>query len=244
MRDCNGFVVPGQSAAEYLHAQGIRESEIFVAPNAVDNDLFSDAAAEARRSEAANRAQLNLHTRYFLFVGRLVREKGVFELISAYAKLDQSLRRDFGLVFVGDGPCRQELEKQARSISPGDVEFVGFMQREELAKYYALAHALVLPTYTDTWGLVVNEAMACGLPVILSDVAGCAQDLLENNKNGLLVPSKNEDALADAMSNLSTRPDLCREMGAASAKRIESHSPKQWSNGVSRAVQSLVRTDD
>jgi glycosyltransferase involved in cell wall biosynthesis len=156
LHGCTGFVVPGFSAQEYLRAHKIKGNLIFTAPNAVDNALFAAAAAAARRDSSIRRRELGLPSRYFLFVGRLVREKGVFELLSAYAKLDAQIRQQIGLVFVGDGPSRRQLEEQAASISPGAIRFAGFAQREQLATYYALAEMLVLPTYTDTWGLVVN----------------------------------------------------------------------------------------
>jgi 1,2-diacylglycerol 3-alpha-glucosyltransferase len=236
---CSGFVVPGKSALEYLVAHSIGQEKIFTAPNAVDNDLFAGAAAAARQDEHGCRSALGLPERYFLFAGRLVREKGVFDLLSAYAKLDESLRRQCGLVFAGDGAVKGQLEKQAASISPGMVRFTGFAQRERLAQYYALAEALILPTYTDTWGLVVNEAMACGLPVILSRAAGCAADLVMENQNGLLVSPKEVPALAAAMTSLGRQPELCRTMGAESMHRISRYSPAEWAKGVVQAVETI-----
>jgi 1,2-diacylglycerol 3-alpha-glucosyltransferase len=244
LRRCSGFVVPGRSAEEYLLAHAIKEGEIFVAPNAVDNDFFTAAAATARQNDAKCRADLDLPRRYFLFAGRLVREKGVFELLSAYAKLDESLRQQVGLVFVGDGACRRQLEEQSGPVSPGEIKFAGFAQREKLATVYALAEMLILPTYTDPWGLVVNEAMACGLPVIVSRVAGCVVDLVKENWNGLLVPPRDVSLLASAMQSLASQPDLCSTMGANSLQRIDSYSPKEWAAGVERMVESAGGTRD
>jgi glycosyltransferase involved in cell wall biosynthesis len=241
---CDAFVVPGQWASEYLRAHKIREDQIFIAPNAVDNDLFASAAANARQNSAANRRELNLPDRYFLFVGRLVREKGVFELLSAYAKLDGNLRQQVGLVFVGDGVCREQLQQQAASITTGPVRFAGFAHREQLATYYALADMLILPTFTDTWGLVVNEAMACGLPVILSRAAGCGPDLVRENWNGLLVLPREVCALASAMSRLACRPDLCITMGAHSVDLISHFSPAVWANSIARALQATTGAHD
>jgi glycosyltransferase involved in cell wall biosynthesis len=233
---CTGFVVPGRLALEYLVDHKIGKNMIFTAPNAVDNNLFAACAAEARKNANARRQELNLPGRYFLFAGRLVREKGVFELLSAYAKLNEQARQQVGLVFAGDGACRQELEERAASISPGVVTFAGFAHREQLATYYALAEMLVLPTYSDTWGLVVNEAMACGLPVILSPAAGCAADLVRENWNGLLIPPKEVSPLAAAMESLAGQPDLCARMGANSLQHISHYSPEQWSLGIAEAI--------
>jgi glycosyltransferase involved in cell wall biosynthesis len=238
LRKCSGFVVPGRSAQEYLRARKIDEGRIFTAPNAVDNDLFSGAAAAARQNEAAQRRELVLPGRYFLFAGRLVREKGVFELLSAYARLDESMRRQIGLVFVGDGASRRQLEEAGASISPGTIRFAGFAQRDQLATYYALAEMLILPTYTDTWGLVVNEAMACALPVILSRAAGCAVDLVRENWNGLLVSPMDVSSLTSAMRGLANQPELCATMGAHSVQHIFHYSPKEWSSGIARMVEA------
>ena len=233
---CNGFVVPGRSAREYLCAQGIKEDRIFTAPNAVDNDLYASGAAVVRREAAAHRRELGLPERYFLFVGRLVPEKGVFDLLSAYAKLDDAARQVVGLVLVGDGVSRQQLEERAAAITPGIVRFCGFAQRERLAAYYALAQALVLPTYTDTWGLVVNEAMACGLPAIVSQAAGCAADLVREGWNGLLIPPKDVPALAGAMAKLVHQPELAMTMSGNARQQILHYSPSEWARGIARAV--------
>ena len=237
LRRCSGFVVPGQSALEYLRIQKVEERTVFVAPNAVDNDFFA-----ARRDAVRWRRELDLPERYFLFVGRVVREKGVFELLSAYAKLEESMRQQVGLVLVGDGACRPQLELQAASISPGVVRFAGFAQQGQLATHYALAEMLILPTYTDTWGLVVNEAMACGLPVIVSKVAGCAADLVKENWNGLLVEPRDVSSLTSAMRSLADRPDLRATMGANSMQHISRYSPTEWSAGVARMVQAAGGT--
>jgi glycosyltransferase involved in cell wall biosynthesis len=233
---CSGFVVPGRSALEYLRAHKVDESRIFTAPNAVDNELFAAGAAVARQNAASRRRELGLPERYFLFVGRLVREKGVFDLLSAYAKLNASVRETFGLVFVGDGESRAQLQHQATSISPGVIRFAGFAQREVLASYYALAEVLILPTYTDTWGLVVNEAMACGVPVILSRAAGCAADLVQENETGLLIPPRDVVALADAMEIVTNQPELSKSMGTNAAQLVQHYSPEEWSAAIARAV--------
>ena len=235
-RRCSGFVVPGQSAAEYLRAHRIGDELIFGAPNAVDNNYFASGAAAARRHPDMHRKELNLPGRYFLFVGRLVAEKGVIDLLAAYAKLDDAVRRQVGLLFVGDGTARGQLERQAATISPGVIKFAGFVQREQLAAYYALAEMLILPTHSDTWGLVVNEAMACGLPVILSSIAGCAVDLVRENWNGLLIPAKNVPSLALAMQRLVSDSDLRGAMGANSSAHIAGYSPQEWSQGILRAM--------
>lgn len=239
LQRCSGFLVPGVSARDYLRAHKIKSEMIFIAPNAVDNDLFAAAAGAARQNATQIRKHLNLPERYFLFVGRLVPAKGVFDLLSAYAKLNAPVRQRVGLVFVGDGVARQALEVQASAISPGMIRFCGFAQQEQLATYYALAEMLILPTYTDTWGLVVNEAMACGLPVILSRVAGCGPDLISANGDGLLMDPGDVDRLAATMQQFILQPELGVAVGARNVEHISRYSPVHWSAGIVQALDRL-----
>ncbi len=230
---CCGFVVPGKSSAKYLEQFGIAENAIYGAPNAVDNQLFFEGAKNARAKGKRLRQQLELPDRYFLSVGRLVPAKGVFELLEAYAKLEGSLRTTIGLVFVGDGKSRPELESRATQIVPGYVRFVGFVQKDQLAAYYALADAFIFPTRSDPWGLVVNEAMACSCPVIATDVAGCAADLVQDGWNGLVVPACNTAKLTGAMQSLISGQELRSSMGQRSLEQIAAFSPESCAAGHS-----------
>jgi glycosyltransferase involved in cell wall biosynthesis len=231
---CDGFVVPGQSARDYLLSLGVKSEDISIAPNAVDTALFASAGAVVRENETQLRAQLALPQRYFLFVGRLVAGKGVLDLLDAYERMSPALRASVGLVFAGEGSMRAELESRARDIHPGRVHFAGFVHRDELAAYYALAECFVFPTRTDPWGLVVNEAMACGLPVICTRVAGCAADLVQ--ENGRLVSPANADELASAMEDIATNSDIRERMAGESRQAIQAHSPERCAAGLALAA--------
>ncbi len=237
---CDRFVVPGKASFEYLKSLGRPDASILTAPNAVDNSLFAAAAENARANPAEFREKLNLPSRFILFVGRLVREKGIFDLLEAYAKLESSLRSEMGLVFAGAGVCRGELAERAKRISPGAVYFPGFAQREDLGAVYALAETLVLPTHSDTWGLVVNEAMACGLPIIVSSVAGCSSDLVEDGWNGYVVPPLDPEKLSVAIDSVVRRSELNRQMSARSLQRIQNYSPEACAEGLAAAAISAV----
>ncbi len=236
LRSCDGFVVPGKSALEYLQQATGRSRDIFIAPNAVDVQLFSTRNELARATESRLRGALGLPARYFFFVGRLVKAKGVFDLLHAYSGLEAELRAEVGLVFAGDGPLRADLEAMARSVFPGSVHFPGFIQRDELPSYYSLAECLVLPTHSDTWGMVVNEAMACGLPVICSSVAGCAADLIRNN--GRTVASCDVLQLRKAMLEIASDPELRKFMAEQSRILIRKYSPECCADGIAEAVLS------
>jgi glycosyltransferase involved in cell wall biosynthesis len=234
---CSAFVVPGRSSFEYLQNLEISDRRIFTAPNAVDVHLFSALAEEARRNEPEVRAAHSLPLRYFLYVGRLVRDKGILDLVGAYSQLNDEIRAKIGLVFVGDGPDRGELTEQASRITTGTIQFAGFVHREELPQFYALADALIFPTRSDPWGLVVNEAMSCALPVIVTSVAGCTADLVQDGWNGFVTSPGNVSQLASAMRQLADDLTLRAEMGSRSRERIEAYSPAAWAAGLVKATE-------
>jgi glycosyltransferase involved in cell wall biosynthesis len=239
-RLCRAFVAAGKSSREYLLALGAPESSVFIAPDAVDVQFYTDQAEKARQHVDQIRARHDLPSRYFLFTGRLVKEKGVFDLLSAYSTLDENTRSQIGLVFAGDGPVRSELVRQAAEIRPGVVKFCGWVHREQIPGIYALAEALIFPTHTDPWGLVVNEAMACGLPIIASEVAGCVPDLVEDGCNGFVVAPRSVESLARAMQTLVRQPELAAQMGSRSRQRIRAFTPEKWVDGLLKAVVFAV----
>ena len=242
IRACQGYVVPGSSAAAYLKTFGVTPDKIFVAPNAVDVERFARGAEESRR-DAGVRRRLGLPQRYLLYVGRFVRSKGVLDLLAAYATLPESTRRDVGLVMAGDGEERNELVRRSRAIQPGTVVFPGFQQRDQLPAFYALSEALVFPTYSDPWGLVVNEALACGLPVIATKVAGCVADLVQDGENGYVVRAGAPDLLAEAMMRLLNRAELKVQMGNRSLTISSQYTPETWAQGLVRAVADTLGDD-
>jgi glycosyltransferase involved in cell wall biosynthesis len=237
---CDGFAVPGSASAEYLKDLGITNDRIFQARNAVDVELFSKLAQKSRNHEIQIRSELSLPSRYYLYVGRFVKEKGVFDLLQAYAQLGPRLRSEVGLVLAGNGADQYELMKQASRIKPGAIRFVGFVHREQLPGLYAFADALILPTHSDTWGLVVNEGMSCGLPVIVTNVAGCARDLVKDGWNGCVVPPANSAQLSIAMDRLAGNSELRRQMGIRSWQIIQEYSPNAWTDGMAMAFNAAL----
>jgi 1,2-diacylglycerol 3-alpha-glucosyltransferase len=233
---CDRFVVPGKSSLDYLELLGVAREKVFTAPNAVDNDWFESEADAAGARAAEIRKRLGLPERFILFVGRLVAEKGIFDLLEAYGRLKDDVKSLVDLVFAGDGGGRRDLERRAKKIGPGRICITGFAQREELAAMYALADVFVLPTHSDPWGLVVNEAMACGLPVIVTDVAGCAADLVENGWNGFSVPTGDPERLFQAIDAILRDAELRRQMSGRSLERIRHFSPLACAAGLAGAA--------
>lgn len=152
-----------------------------------------------------------------LYVGRFTRAKGMDDLLEVSPMLD----RDIGIYFVGGEPSREHLAF-CDSNALSNVHFVGFQKKEQLADYYMAADLLVLPTKSDVWGLVINEAMACGLPVITTDRCVAGLELIENGVNGYIVPVDDQKALAEKICAVLTGD--YRQMGAAALETIRPYT--------------------
>jgi glycosyltransferase involved in cell wall biosynthesis len=237
LRTCAAFLVPGKSSENYLKDLGVAAPLIFTAPNAVDINLFSALAKAAREDESETRSNDHLPARYFIYVGRLERHKGIFDLLEAYALLKPEIRNQVGLVLVGSGSQQAELAKRASKVTQGSVQFLDFVHREDLPAIYALADALIFPTLSDPWGLVVNEAMACAVPVVATNVAGCAADLVEHGATGLLVDPRDVNGLVDMMTKLAEDSTLRAVLSRGGRDRVNHYSPAAWAQGVVQAVQ-------
>jgi glycosyltransferase involved in cell wall biosynthesis len=214
----------GTLAADYLESYGLQRGRIRIVPNTIDVAAFADDAERARSRDSEVRARLGLPDRYALFVGRLVEGKGVRELLGALELLGASAPP---LVVAGDGPLALEV-----NAAPG-VTHLGFQPQERLIELYALATCTVIPSRAETWGVAVNEALACGCPVIVSDAVGAAYDLVRDGENGYVVPANDPQALADALA----KP---RPPGNPAAGRIREWNYRfgadQFAEGVKIAV--------
>jgi glycosyltransferase involved in cell wall biosynthesis len=220
-------IVSGFSAARYLSSLGFRPSQIGYFYDVVDNDFFSSSTDRLR--ELSNAAQFLLPDDYFLFVGRLVEAKNIETLLRAYAAYRSTGGR-WSLVIVGKGPLEASLRETAEGLGLSSyIQFRGFESYEKLPSYYAFARCLVLPSQLDQWGLVVNEAMASGLPVIVSNRCGCAEDLVQDGMNGFIFDATSDSALANCLWRISSLDsDRWREMCAISKQIVSRYSLEAW----------------
>jgi glycosyltransferase involved in cell wall biosynthesis len=197
VRRVSAFLSVGTMNSQYWQHYGATPEKIFLARYAVDNEFFQTQADYHRVSRQTIRGENGWTQRYLLlYVGRLVEVKRVDVLIEALRQLSTK-RSDIGLVIVGDGPERERLEKLAQGMP--HVYFAGFQDQSDLPKYYGVADLFVLPSECEPWGLVVNEAMASGLPVIATRKVGAAHDLIIEGENGYLIPENDPVALASAL---------------------------------------------
>jgi 1,2-diacylglycerol 3-alpha-glucosyltransferase len=231
----DGGIVGGTRATSYLKRLGIPEEKIASGYDVVDNDYYA-SEAERCRTETGQSGK----PPYFLFVGRLATEKNIPTLLQAHAQY-----LEFGgawpLVVVGDGPLREPLQEQAKvHLRNGKVIFVGHKYIQELPEYYAFAGCLVLPSTREPWGLVVNEAMASGLPVIVSSRCGCADDLVDHGSNGFIVDPENVSEIVAALECVSRMSEEGRmRMASRSRAVIAEYSPEVLAREIQRLTSVL-----
>jgi glycosyltransferase involved in cell wall biosynthesis len=220
----SGFLVPGAASAEYLASFGVPRGRIAIAPNSVDPAVFRDAVARAREGRAPN-ARCT-----FLYTGRLDPEKNVGALVEAMRDLDADL------VVVGAGSEDRELRERA----PENVCFVGNVDRDELVGYYAHADAYVLPSRSEQWGMTLNEAAFAGLPIVATDAAGAAYELVEDGVSGLRIPAGDGAALRQALERLAGDADFRAAAARRSAELGARLTPEAWAAAVAGFAGGLL----
>jgi glycosyltransferase involved in cell wall biosynthesis len=230
-----GGIVGGKRSASYLRRLGVPERKIAHCYDVVDNQYFASQVAQCRQNLLESD-----HSPYFLYVGRLAPEKNVSTLLDAHEQYTNS-GGTWPLVIVGNGPLMDDLHEQARiGIRRGSVIFSGHKSVNEFPQIYAFAGCFVLPSICEPWGLVVNEAMASSLPVLVSSHCGCADDLVEDGSNGFIIDPKRVDDIAAKMESVSKMTVEERtKMGVRSREIICNYSPECMALEVKRITANL-----
>ncbi|WP_419806417.1 glycosyltransferase family 4 protein [Terriglobus sp.] len=213
----------------------------FLMPYAVDNDRFA-AGMSAASPELRESLGLQAGRPVILFASKLQQRKHCDDLLEAYLRLIQTMPADTQphLLIVGDGEQMQALRTRVEQTGASLVRFAGFRNQTELPGIFALSTVFVLPSRHEPWGLIVNEAMACGLPVIVSDEVGCAVDLVQGGANGFVLPARNVPALQDALRAVLV-PGVAARMGQCSRERIAKWSFAEDRNGLKAALAFVTR---
>ena len=216
----------GQANARWYRSNGVAADRLIPSPHFIDNASFAVQAAGQRNQRQALRQRWGIPEGAFcfLFAGKLQDKKRPQDLLKAIQILQESSTTRAGaihLLIVGSG----HLEESCRAQVAADdlpVTFAGFLNQSEIAAAYAASDCLVLPSdHGETWGLVVNEAMACGLPAVVSDLVGCREDLIIEGKTGLSYPCGDPGALAACLVRMAGDPEASRRMGEAGQQLVE-----------------------
>jgi 1,2-diacylglycerol 3-alpha-glucosyltransferase len=237
-------LVGGQRHVEYLVELGMPRERIFTGYDVVDNAYFREKTEEIRSQRSEVRQKYALPENYFLASARFVEKKNLPKLIQAYAEYRRrshiETKVPWDLVLLGDGPLRRTLNSQLSTLNLHEhVHLPGFKPYDELPVYYALAKAFVHASTTEQWGLVVNEAIASGLPVIVSNRCGCAPELV--NGNGFTFDPMNEDELVTRLSDMGSLSDQERKhLGDNSYRIAADFAPERFGEGLDRAASAAL----
>ena len=234
-----GALTIGTANDRYWEHFGVRSERRFLAPFAVDNEWFGTVAdryrphrQEIRRSEGLPSGRL------LLFAGRLALEKNLAALLRAMQACGPS---QVSLLILGSGPQESRLRQEAQRLGLTHVFFRSFESQEEVAKLYAIVDGLILPSLSEGWGLVVNEAMASGLPVLVSRRCGCAIDLVREGRNGYLFDPVDEESIIESLKRFARLTD--EEVGAfgdASRGIVAEWNYERAVDGFQRALRSVA----
>lgn len=230
----------GQWSRQYFLHYGALPERIFLVPHAIDSRRFQIEAAclEPLRSELRKEKELDENAIVFMFSGKFIPKKRPMDFACAIERAARRNPRIQGLM-VGDGPLRIGCESLVRARN-APIRFTGFLNQSQITKAYVASDALVLPSDGgETWGLVVNEAMACARPCIVSDRVGCGPDLVIPEETGAIFPLGDLDALANSMLELAVNPERMISMGIEARSRLKNYSVETAVNGV---VESLTAT--
>ena len=225
----------GTNNKQYFLKHGLKETQLIFAPHAIDNNRFFDNSGDYSKTAEIWRKELNysIDDIVLLFVGKFEAKKNPILLINAAKQLPQ-----FKFLFVGNGVLENQMKEESKDFE--NIKFLSFKNQSTMPIVYRLCNVLVLTSaYNETWGLAVNEAMACGKAILVSNKVGCAVDLVENGKNGYIFESNN---LKDLVLKIKTfNIDNLKEFGEASKKIICNYNFERISLVVENSANSFPK---
>lgn len=237
-KNVNAVFCPAPEWDETFRYFGFEKEQIFYGVNVVDNDFWSEKDSDI--------FEIELPEKFFLSVGRMIPRKNFINLLAAYKEYKSKVDDPLSLIIVGDGPERNNIKKfLENSTLTNWVHLFPFQSQERLRKFYQKAKFFVLASKNEPWGLVVNEAMAAGLPVLVSNEVGCAKTLVAEGENGFNFSPEKSVELANILIKLhSISDDQLKEMGKHSQKIIANWSIERFNSGLYEAIQFALKNDN
>jgi len=236
-KNVNAIFCPAPDWDNTFKYFGFENEQIFYGVNVVDNNFWANKSADF--------IEIELPEKFILSVGRMIPKKNYFYLIAAYKEYISKTENPLALVIVGDGPEKNKINEFIKNEGLDSVYSFPFQSQERLRTFYYKASYFVLASkYIETWGLVVNEAMAAGLPVLLSNKVGCSTTLIVEGKNGYLFSPTNQNELTDILIKLHSFTDhQLQEMGKYSKKVIENWDINRFNSGLYDAIKFVLNNN-
>lgn len=238
----DAFLAIGQANRDFYLQYGINPERIFVGNYFIDNHRFRDQLRQIPDVRLAIRSGWVIREEAvcFVYVGKLEPKKRIMDLLRAVDRARQ-MNSSIHLLVVGDGELMAVARQMVEDLGL-PVSFAGFLNQREITRAYMAADCLVLPSdFGETWGLVVNEAMACGLPALVSDRVGCWPDLVKEGQTGMVFPRGDIDALAGKLLELSSDPAGLALMGTQASEHISQYSVEQAVAGTMGAIDFVLQ---
>jgi 1,2-diacylglycerol 3-alpha-glucosyltransferase len=240
---CDAALVAAGSHKSYIERLGLSSKAVFLGYDVVDSDHFQRGAKAARTKAKEYRAAEGLPRRYLLASGRFIPKKNYSRLVAAFAGALEIADKGHDLVILGDGPERQVIEDAI--VEHGmekRIHLPGFRDYESLPAWYGLSDGFIHVSVSEQWGLVVNEAAAARLPLVVSSPCGSAKVLVRSGENGWLVDPEDVSAMASAIAKMmNLTPELRQEMGEASQLIVADWGPRRFAEGLSSAANIAFR---
>ena len=217
------FLYVGKESKAFFEFYGAKQHQLIYTPHAVDNNYFQKLAKQFENKRSLFRNNLNIPIDSFvvLVTAKLIKEKNHFDVIYAFENLK---RYNCFLILVGDGPQKNKIESYIQNKKINNILLTGFINQSEIYKYYLISNCFVLSSFSETWGLAVNEAMNFGLPILTSDACGCAKDLVEPHLNGDLFAVGDIKKLSSLIEKYINDENLCKRSGHRSLEKINDYS--------------------
>jgi glycosyltransferase involved in cell wall biosynthesis len=243
VRRCAAALVGGRKQADYLVKLGFPRARIFLGYDAIDNDYFARETAQVREQQEETRDRLRLPELYFFACTRFLPRKNLDGLLRAYADYRRvSQETPWGLVIAGSGEEQDNLRALQAQLALDDaVQWAGFVQYDALPAYFGLASAFVHPAKAEPWGLVVNEAAASGLPLLVGNTVGAGYELVREGENGFLFDAARDDDLTRALRAVAeASPEQRAVMGERSRRIVADWSPRRFGEQLLAAVEMAM----
>jgi len=240
VRSCDAYNVYGTKSKKYLICLGAREDRIFTTGNNTDNGFYYHETMKWSRERSALIKSFGMPERNFLYIGRFSPEKNIMRLLDAYRDLKRG--SEWGLILLGRGPQKEDIERHIKTHQIKNVFMPGFKQKDEVPKYMAVSDIFVLPSISEPWGLVVNEAMAAGFPVLVSIKCGCSDDLIKSNENGFVFDPLDKDGLLKLMNKMTGKEIDLIKMGKQSLEIIKDFTPERATSTVLDTIDLVLKT--
>jgi glycosyltransferase involved in cell wall biosynthesis len=208
LKNSDALVVPSTQSKEYHIKMSASSNKIFISPNTNDEQRYISKIKKYKENSSVIHEELSVTTtKNIIFVGRFIKRKCVDYLIKAFIEIKAEMD-DLGLILIGDGPEKENLQSLCKDSGVEDVYFTGFVSEEEKIKYYSISNVFVLPSLWDIHPLVLPEAMACSLPIISTTGVASARDVIIDGENGYIVNTGDVSQLSSAIKNVFCSNDM------------------------------------